>query len=441
LRSKYSVLIIAEAANPEWVSVPLVGWSLANALRDVANVHIVTQIRNREAIKKTGLIEGKDFTAIDSEAVAKPLWKLSNLLRKDKGKGWTTGSAVRVFSYYYFEYLVWKKFGKDIGDGKYEIVHRVTPLSPTMPSILAKKCKRANIPFVVGPLNGGVPWPKEFDSSRREEKEWLSYARNAYKLLPGYKSTLKNSSALIIGSKDTFKQVPQQYHDKCVYIPENAINPERFSLQAESYRNAPLKVCFVGRLVPYKGPDMLLEASMPLLKEGLLNLDIIGDGPLMNTLVDTVKKESLDASVNLTGWVEHADIQSAMCKSQIFAFPSIREFGGGVVLEAMALGLVPLVVDYAGPGELVTKEVGYKVPIGSRESIVLAVRDKLKWLVKNPDVLDITAVNARKRAFDYFTWQKKAQQINEIYRWLFDESEEKPSIFKSEWELNISVDK
>jgi glycosyltransferase involved in cell wall biosynthesis len=161
-------------------------------------------------------------------------------------------------------------------------------------------------------------------------------------------------------------------------MPENAIDPAKFSRIAHPGDAPVLRTCFVGRLVPYKGPDMLLEAAIPLLREKRLHLDIIGDGPLMPILREMVKKEGLDSAVTLHGWVAHSALQEAVCRSQVFAFPSIREFGGGVVLEAMALGLVPVVVDYGGPAGLVTSRTGYKLPMERCEKIVSSLSEKLK---------------------------------------------------------------
>ncbi|MEM8606113.1 MAG: glycosyltransferase family 4 protein [Myxococcota bacterium] len=429
MTKRLRVLAIAEAANPEWVSVPLIGWSLTEALREVADIHLVTQIRNRDAIARAGLAEGDDYTVIDSEKVAAPLWKLAAKLRGGAGKGWTTTTAISGISYYYFEQLVWRRFGQAIRGGEYDIVHRITPLSPTTPSLLAAKCRHAGVPFVLGPLNGGVPWPKGFDTARRQEKEWLSYVRDAYKLLPGYRSTLNAASALVIGSKDTLAQVPTKHRAKCVYLPENAIDPKRFSHRNEPYVGGPLRACLVGRLVPYKGPDMLLEAAAPLVREGKLQIDIFGDGPLMPRLKEIVEREQIADGVSLPGWVEHSKLQDLMCRSQVLAFPSIREFGGGVVLEAMALGLVPLIVDYAGPGELVSEKTGFKVPIGTREEIVAAFHAQLRNLAEEPECLQRLSEECRAYVDSFFTWHAKATQLSEIYDWVMGERADKPEFF------------
>jgi glycosyltransferase involved in cell wall biosynthesis len=420
-------LLIAESANPEWVSIPLEGWSHSRAIAALCDAHLVTQIRNRPALLRAGLVEQRDFTAIDSETVAGPAYKLAGLLRGGAGKGWTTATALSAAAYPYFEHLVWQKFARRIRDGEFSLVHRLTPLSPTLPSPIAARCAAAGTPFVLGPLNGGVPWPAQFDAARRREKEWLSYVRDGYRLLPGYLQTRRSAAAILIGSRDTWLQMPRTFLGKCFYVPENAIDPARFTLRRRRIAAGPIRAIFVGRLVPYKGADMLLEAAGPLLKSGAITLDIIGDGPQMSQLRHTIETEQLGGAVRLIGWVEHEKLQQYLADSDVFAFPSIREFGGAVVLEAMAVGLPPIVVDYGGPAELVTERSGYLVPIGPRRQIVERFRQLLSDLTANPRQIDQRSEAAYRRARQLFTWDAKARRVVEIYRWAIEPAREKPS--------------
>lgn len=414
------VLCIAESANPEWVSVPLVGWSIATALRAHHDVHIVTQIRNRDAFLRAGLIEGADFTAIDSEAVARPIWKLAEVLRMGKGKGWTMVTALSSkLSYPYFERKLWAIFGTRIQAGEFDIVHRVTPLTPTANSLVAARCARAGVPFVMGPLNGGVPWPRGFDAERRREREWLSYIRGAYRLSPARGRMIRATAAIIAGSRHTAGEFPQA-RDRLSLIPENGIDPARFSLRAAQPGTLPLRCAFVGRLVAYKGPDMLIEAAEPFLRDGTMTLDILGDGPLMPALKEMISARDLAHAVTLHGWIDHKDVQSLLARAQLLTFPSVREFGGGVVLEAMALGVVPVIADYAGPAELVTPGTGIKVEMGSRAELVAGFRTALAALIAAPETIPALATAALARVEDHFTWDRKARQIGAVYDWVLD---------------------
>ena len=425
--SRPKILLIAEAANPQWTSVPLVGWSLAVALRDLADVHLVTQIRNREAILAEGLIEGRDFTAIDSEPLMRPLWKLASLLRRGDGNGWTTISAISSLSYPYFEHLVWKRFGPAIRAKEYDVVHRITPLSPASVSSLARKCKAAGVPFILGPLNGGVPWPKGFEADRRREKEWLSNLRWLYKLMPGRRRMLKDVAAILVASDRAASEIPAAHRHKTIYIPENAIDPKRFNLTASQDLTPPLRAVFVGRLVPCKGTEMLLEAMAPLLSAGRIRLDIIGSGPLEGVLRDAAKGLS---AVTFHGWLDHRTVQGVMAQANLLTFPSIREFGGGVVLEAMALGVVPVVCDYGGPAELVTKATGYALPLGSRAEIVKSLRVRLTALCDAPAELPAMGKAAQALVSERFTWAQKARQISEVYDWVTGRRPDKPDPFQ-----------
>jgi len=425
MRSGLRVLAIAEAANPEWTSVPLVGWAHYKALSEILEVHLVTQVRNKAAIIAAGLREGNDFTAIDSETLAAPLYKLATFLRGGTDRAWTIDTAIASLSYYYYEHLVWNRFFKAKTNIEFNLVHRITPLSPTTPSILAKRLRSIDIPFVIGPLNGGVPWPKEFYSAQRKEREGLSSVRSSYKLLPGYRGTREYASAIIVGSRDTWYQYAGKCKSKLIYVPENAIDVQRFG-KVKERPNAVLKAAFVGRLVPYKGCDMLISAIAAFIKKGSITLDIFGDGPERLGLENQVKEMGIEAGVKFHGFVKNSELQDFLVQSDIFAFPSIREFGGGVVLEAMALGLVPVVVDYGGPGEFVNESCGYLVRLGSREKIVQELSTVLETIIEDRSKLKQMSSNCQERVKNFFTWGAKAKQIEKIYDWVIGKSPEKP---------------
>jgi len=422
--SKTRVVLLADLCNPDWPSLPIVGYKYALALASVTDAVVVTQIRNKPAIDRCGL-GSAEVIYLDTEMVASPLHKLSLLVRGGDKTGWTMGMAMNYPAYLAFEAMAWARLRKDLSRGCFDVVHRITPMSPTLPSLIPRLSK---VPFVLGPLNGALPWPEMFRAEQAREREWLGSLRGAYKVLPFSRGTFQHSRAILAAFDHTIADLPSGAAERAINFPEVGFDPDLFAAAPRPNR-ARKTVLFVGRLVPYKLPEVVVRAFAAAKGLREHRLVVVGDGPEEARLRALVDKHGLAGCVELVGKKTQAEVGVLMREAEIFAFPSIRELGAGVVVEAMACGMACVVVDYGGPATLVGPDRGIKIGLADRDTLVREYAAALDELVTDSDRIIALGRSARQHALDHYTWQAKAQKTLAVYDWVLGRRREKPGFW------------
>jgi glycosyltransferase involved in cell wall biosynthesis len=273
------------------------------------------------------------------------------------------------------------------------------------------------IPFIVGPINGGLPWPQGF-SQADNQKAWIDNLRNLYRFLPFTRSTYRRAAAIIAGSSQTYAEFAA-YREKLFFVPENGLTRSLCSgAPRRCERNSKLELIFVGNLVPYKACDLALRAAAPFLRNDLTHFTVVGDGPERNRLEQLTKSLGIEKAVSFCGMLNHTEAMQQLRSADVLVFPSVREFGGGVVFEALAAGAVPLVADFGGPGDIVHAEVGYKVPLTNENDVVVEMEKILTELVHNRDRLEMLRRQGMVYAREDLTWDAKAQIVTQIMQWV-----------------------
>jgi glycosyltransferase involved in cell wall biosynthesis len=137
--------------------------------------------------------------------------------------------------------------------------------------------------------------------------------------------------------------------ESCFRAPY-ALDP--FSATLDDER--PRRVCrflFVGQLIPRKGLRELVAAVDLARRHGDVSLTIAGAGPLRSELIRTVRSRGLEDSVTLVGHLEGRELELLYASHDVFAFPSLADSFGVVVVEAMRAGLPVIASRYAGATE------------------------------------------------------------------------------------------
>ena len=413
--SRLRIAVLAPFCDPDAVSMPYVTYFHAAAL---AQIHDVTLMIGGPVEDNVRRASGP-FRSI--EAVRMPTleriyaWSFRHLFRNN-----FDSQALTAFGYPFalaFEWYAWRKLRSRILAGELDVVLRVLPMSPVVPSPFAFFLRKGPIPFVLGPLNGGLPWPPGFGQLERQ-KTWFSSLRNFYRYLPFARSTYRDAAAIIAASSQTCSEFAA-YQDKLFFVPEPGIAR---SLCVDDARTPSpggrLELLFVGGLVPRKACDLALRGAATLLQSGLAHFNVVGDGIERARLEQLVKSLGIEKAVSFCGWLDHADVLKHMRSADVFVFPSLRDNGAGVVFEALASGAVPVVADFGGPGDIVHPDVGYKAPLTNETEVVAQLEAALKELADDRDLLERLRRQGMAYARERLTWEAKAQDTTKVLHWV-----------------------
>jgi len=199
--------------------------------------------------------------------------------------------------------------------------------------------------------------------------------------------------------------------NKISVIP-NAVNINDFLAGFKDTNE--FKILFVGRLVPVKGLEYLIEAMERVTKEiPQATLTIVGDGPLRKELEKVVEELSMQDKIRFAGMQPHSKIPKYMQEADLFVLPSLSEGLPLVLLEAMAASTPVVTTNVGGiPDAVIDGETGILIPSKNTDALSKAIVSLLGDRIKQK----VMGEKARKNIEERFVWSIVVDETLKVYR-------------------------
>jgi glycosyltransferase involved in cell wall biosynthesis len=296
-----------------------------------------------------------------------------------------------------------------------DVVHEPIPVSPRQPSLMYG----VGAPVVIGPMNGGMSYPPAFaESQSRLERSLMWTGRIASNALNALIPGKHKAAVLLVANERTRRALPRCVAGEVVELTENGVDLEMFR-PAETpeipSRSLRPKFAFVGRLIEWKGVDMLLEATARALRRHDLELHIVGDGAIRPRLETLAAELALGARVTFHGFIAQDQCARVLAGFDALVLPSLYECGGAVVLEAMAMGLPVIATKWGGPADYLDEGGGVLIEPSGRERFIEGIADAMVELAQSPVLRHKLGEVGRARVIAEFDWERKIDRILEIY--------------------------
>ncbi len=225
------------------------------------------------------------------------------------------------------------------------------PIAPTYPFTLARRSRRVDVvvchaPFPLADLGIMLFFPRRTALVVHWHAEVIGRPLLWALLSPLIRRTLKRADLIVIADPAMLQnsRLLAPHAAKCVVLPFacdaaywGQLDPAQQAAVEAIRTRFPRLIVAIGRLVTYKGYEILLQALRRLDAQAV----IIGDGPLRSHLEQVARDLGVASRVTLLGAQERDQLKQYIHAARVFAFPSVTsaEAFGIVQLEAMAAGL------------------------------------------------------------------------------------------------------
>lgn len=230
------------------------------------------------------------------------------------------------------------------------------------------------------------------------------------------RAAMERASAIIVTSERYLNSSEElaPYREKCRVIPLGIDLSAKVGEPATE-KGPPVTSCLplilaIGRLVSYKGFDLLIQA----MERVDACLALIGVGPQAAELQALIDKLGLQQKVIMPGRI--VNLRAYFDAASFLVMPSITraEAFGMVQLEAMAAGL-PVInteIDSGVPEVSVHRQTGLTVPAGS----VPALAEAMELLLSRPELREQYGRAARERVRMEFTIERMVERTLSVYK-------------------------
>ncbi len=277
-----------------------------------------------------------------------------------------------------------------------DVVLALDPVSVGLPAMCA--AKKAGKPFVVK-IVGDYAWEQgqqRFGISQTLD-EFVKTSRTPFPVhaLRWIQSRVARSAVQIIVPSEYLKGLVTVWGiptDK-IQVIYNAVLTDSIGMVPEAMNKLPQPlVVSVGRLVPWKGMDRLIDGIWSARREeSNASLVIVGDGPERTNLEQYATK-MLKENYLFTGELSHADALAVIQKADIFVLNSSYEGLSHVLIEALKLGSSIITTNAGGNSEVIMKGDGIIINVGDERFLA----SSLKSLIDHKEERVRLSIAARK---------------------------------------------